>query len=182
VYEQIERLWFLYTPPELIEEKLKEKIQEVSIGAQLKSYKIENLDNLNKPVVLNYKFFGPEYFTAAGKLRILPQLFELDTSLVAKDKRRYALDFGLLDSKETTVEIEIPADFDIKYIPENVSAENPWLSFKAEYIRKNRTLKFHQKLEIKRDTVNQEEYPEFKNAFENLAKKVKQRMVLERIK
>jgi len=182
MYEQIERFWLIYTPPELIEEKLKEKIQEISIGAQLKSYKIENLDNLNKPVVLNYRFWGPEYFTPAGRLRILPQLSELDASIVAKDKRRYALDFGLLDSKETTAEIEIPADFDIKYIPENVTADNPWLSFKAEYIRKNRTLKFHQKLELKRDAISQEEYPGFKTTFENLAKKLKQRIVLERIR
>jgi transglutaminase-like putative cysteine protease len=182
LYEQFQRYWLLYTPPELIRDKLNEAIQQVSIGARLENYKIENLDNLNKSVVLEYRFYGPEYFTSAGKLRILPQLSDLDTSVVAKDKRRYPLDFGILDAKESAVKIEIPPHFGIRYIPESITEENPWLSFSAEYIRKNNTIQFHQKTELKSDTISQQEYPEFKKALEGLAKKVKQRIVLERIK
>jgi transglutaminase-like putative cysteine protease len=182
MYDQLQRYWLLYTPPELIGEKLKERIQQISIGAKLESYKIENLEDLDKPVVLRYRFSGPEYLTLAGKFRILPQLSEFDSSLVAKDKRRYPIDFGILDSKETFVEIEIPQDFDMRYMPESVSEDNPWLSFKAEYIRKNKIIQFRQKLVAKTDTISTEQYSEFKKAYEGLAKKIKQRIVLERIR
>ncbi|MDD5155024.1 MAG: DUF3857 domain-containing protein [Candidatus Omnitrophica bacterium] len=182
VYEQIQRYWLLYTPPELIEDKLKEKIQEVSIGARLQSYKIENLYNLNKPVILKYRFLGPEYFTVAGRFRILPQLSEFDASIVAKDERSYPVDFGLLESRESLVEIEIPQGLNIKYIPENVSEDNPWLNFTAEYTRKNNVIQFHQKLEMKTETISQDQYPLFKRAYEILAKKAKQRIILERAK
>lgn len=182
IYNQAQRFWLLYTPPELIEEALKEKIQETSIGAALDKYNIENLNNLNEPVVLNYTFRGPEYWTYAGNLRIAPQLAGLDTALVAKDKRKYAIDFTILDSKETYLEIELPLNFVIRYIPASVVEDSPWLSFIAKYDYKGNTIIFRQKVELKKVTVLEDEYPDFKKFFESLARQIKQRIVLERTK
>ena len=182
IYDQAQRFWLLYTQPELIEETFKEKIQEVSIGAKLENYNIKNLSDLDVPVVLSYAFKGPEYFTIAGLMRIMPQLAGLDTSLVAKDKRKYAIDFGILDSKETIFEVEIPRNFAIKYIPESINEDSPWLKFKVEYNRKDNKIIFRQKIEAKKYIVPEEDYPIFKAFFESLAKKLKQRIVLEKIK
>ena len=182
VYDQAQRHWLLYTQPELIREMLKEKIQEVSIGAKLDKYSIGNLDNLNQPVVLDYSFRGPEYFTLASNLRIMPQLTSLDTSLVAKDIRRYPIDFCILDTKEAVFEIEIPDNFVVKYMPGNVTEDSPWLKFTAEYRRQGRDkIHFSQKIELKENLVSQKDYPDFKKFFEGLAKKIKQRIVVERI-
>jgi len=182
IYDQAERYWLLYTQPELIQEALKEKIQDVSIGSKLDKYDIENLEDLNKPVVLNYAFKGPEYFTAAGSLRIMPQLTVLDTALVAKDKRKYALDFGVKNSKETNFEIEIPVNFIVKYIPSSITEDSEWLSVLVEYSHRNNKIYFKQKTQIKKTIVAEDRYFEFKGFFEGLAKKIKQRIVLERIK
>ncbi|MDD4894448.1 MAG: DUF3857 domain-containing protein, partial [Candidatus Omnitrophica bacterium] len=127
VYDQAQRYWMLYTPPELIRESLKEKIQSVSIGATLTSYNIKNLENLNSPVILDYSFRGSEYFTAAGKTRIMPQLTSLDTSLVAKDKRKYPIEFPVLDVKEVSFEVEIPKNLTVKYMPSGISEDSTWL-------------------------------------------------------
>jgi transglutaminase-like putative cysteine protease len=180
IYDQAQRFWLLYTQPELIEQTLKEKIQETSIGATLQSYDIKNLGDLNTPVILNYEFKGPEYFTVAGSLRIMPQLAGTDVALVAQDKRKYPIDFAILDTKETVLEIEIPDNFFIKYLPQNLTQESPWLNFKVEYNYKNNKLYFRQSSELKRTTILENEYPEFKNFFEDLAKKIKQRIVLEK--
>ncbi len=179
-YDQAQRYWLLYTPPQLIEERLKERIQEISIGAKLKSYKIENLDNLNKEIVLKYWFWGPEYLIPAGKLMIMPQLASLDVALVAKDSRRYALDFGLLDTRETAVEFEVPSTFTVKYIPQSLDEDTPWLRLKAAYAQKGRGISFRQRIEFKTEAITQEDYPAFKKAFTDLAKKIKQSIVLER--
>lgn len=180
MYDQTQRYWLLYTPPELIESALREKIQDVSIGATLVDYDIENRANPDKPLVLRYSFKGPEYATAAGRLRILPQLVYLDTSLVAKESRQYPIDFAVLDTKEISYEIEIPPDFSVRYIPEDVKAESPWLKVAVAYSRKGRAIRLTQKMELKRQYVTREEYPAFKEFFEGLAKKIKQRIVLER--
>lgn len=181
-YDQAQRYWLLYTQPELIQETLKEKIQDISIGAKLIRYKIENLETLNRAVVLSYTFEGPEYSTVAGNLRIVPQLVSLDTSLVAKDKRKYAIDFGVLESKEMHLEIEIPQNFVIKYMPTSITEDSPWLKFIVEYSHRDSKVLFKQIVELKKSIVLENEYSNFKNFYEGLAKKIKQRIVLEKIR
>ena len=180
MYDQGQRVWMLYTPPELIQESLKERIQSISIGATLDSYNIKNLEDLNAPVILNYAFRGLEYLTVAGKTRIMPQIAGLDTSLVAKDKRKYPIEFPVLDIKETIFEIEIPGNFVIKYMPSSITEENPWLKFMVGYKQKNNKLYFIEKIELKKNIISQEDYPVFKALFEGIAKKVKQRIILEK--
>lgn len=179
-YDQIQRAWLLYTAPELIEQALREKIQGISIGATLDRYDIQNLKDLNTPAVLSYEFKGPEYFTAAGPLRIMPQVADIDTSIAAKAKRRYPVDFGVLDAKETVFKIELPAGFSVKYMPSGVSESSRWMNLDIKYAVANNSIIITQKMEFKETRVLKEEYPDFKRFFESLAKKVKQRIVLEK--
>jgi hypothetical protein len=181
-YDQAQRYWLLYTPPELVEEALKEKIQEVSIGAKLDKYKIKNLKDLNTPVRLDYVFSGPEYFTVADNLRIAPAFASVGTSLVAKSERKYPLDFGILDSKESVVEIALADNLVLKYMPENIADDSPWLNFNLEYSRKGNKIYFKQSTQLKKNMVSENEYPDFKKFLEELAKKVKQRVILEKIR
>ncbi len=181
-YGQRQRYWLLYTQSELIQDALKNIIQDISIGAKLDSYNIDNLGNLNAPVVLSYSFHGPEYFTKAGLLRIMPQLTNLDTSLTAKDSRKYPIDFKSLDNREVYIEFAIPESFVLKYMPENINRESPWISFNAEYTFKNNKIYFKQIIKGKSDKVTREEYAVFKDFIENLGRSIKQRIVLEKIR
>jgi len=182
VYDQAQRYWLLYTVPELIREQIESKIQEISIGARLKTYNINNLEDLDKTVELNYKFQGPEYFTIGGKLRIMPQLSSLDSAIVAKDKRKYPIDFSILDTKDTELNIHLAPNFMLKYMPQDLIEDSPWLKFAVEYKRQKNGLIFKQKVELKKSRISEDEYPEFKNFFESLAKKLKQRIVLEKVR
>lgn len=179
-YDQAERYWLLYTPPQLIEEALKQRVQETSIGATLEGYDVQNLDNLNAPVVLKYSFKGPEYFLAMGNLRMIPQLTAVDVTSVAKDKRKYDIDLDILDSQETDFEIEIPEGLAIKYMPQSVNKDSPWLTFLVEYTQENNKIFMRQRTELKKNRVYESEYQDFKNFMEGLAKEVKQGVVLEK--
>ena len=181
-FDQRQRYWLLYTQPELIQNALKNIIQEVSIGARLGNYKIENLNDLNTPVLLSYDFSGPEYFTKAGPLRIMPQLASIDTSLVSKESRKYPIDSGLLDKRESSLEITIPKNFVVKYMPDNVKIDSLWFDFKQEYSFKNNKIYLKQLSYSKRNKITKEEYVRFKSFMENLARSVKQRIVLEKLK
>ncbi len=182
VYDQAQRYWLLYTMPEVVREQIAAKAQELSIGARLESYKVKNLNDLNKPVELEYRFRGPEYLVLGGNLRIMPQVGSLDTSLVAKDSRRYPLDFGFLDTKESELNLLLPDNFMVKYLPEKIFRDSPWMKFEASYEAEGRKLVFKQKLEFKKHKIPESEYLAFKAFFESLAKALKQRAVLERKK
>lgn len=181
VYDLSQRYWLLFTMPQLIRDQLEKKIQEISIGAILEDYKIENLDNLNKPVVLSYSFKGPEYFTTAGKLRIFPQLTGLDSALVSKDKRSYPIEFDFLDIKDTALEVDLPSNYAIKYVPKSFTQDSPWMKYSVEYKTKDKKIFFNQRVELKKNIVTKNEYQEFKSFFEALSKKVKQKIVLEKL-
>jgi hypothetical protein len=182
VYDQSQRYWFLYTVPELIREEIEAKVQEISIGARLKSYNINNLEDLDKNLELNYKFQGPEYFTIGGKLRIMPQLAGLDSTIVAKAQRRYPIDFAILDTRETEFNMLLPANFVLKYIPQDLIEDSPWLKFVAKYKQEDNRLTFKQRVELKKNRISEDDYADFKNFLQALAKKIKQRVVLEKIR
>ncbi|MCX5709442.1 MAG: DUF3857 domain-containing protein [Candidatus Omnitrophica bacterium] len=180
MYDQAQRYWLTYTQPELIAQTIKEKVQEFSIGGRLIKYNIENLDDLNKPVVLSYDFIGPEYATIAGNLNILPQLASVDTSLVATDKRIYDIDLNILESKDTDLYIDLPPGLKVKYLPPSFSEESPWIKFSLDYGYHGNRIEFKQRSETKKHTILKSEYAEFKRFFERIAKGAKQRIVLEK--
>ena len=180
-YDQVERYWLLYTPPKLVEEALRQKIQGFSIGATLQGYTAENVDDLDKPVTLRYRFRGPEYFMPAGPLRILPQMAGLDTSVVAQDTRVYPVDFGQPDRRQTSVELTVPAGLKVHYLPGDTRDDTPWFSCEVTYAAKANVINFNQVLTLKDSYITREEYPAFKKAFEALAKEIKQSIVLEKV-
>ncbi len=179
-YDQAQRYWLLYTQPQLVRDTLASAAQSVSIGAVLDNYAAENVSNLDKPVTLNYSFHGQEYFTPAGKMRILPQLASVDTSLVSRNTRRYPLDLSFLNIKESATEIRIPDGFRLKEMPEGLAQKSPWFKFDIEYSFKNNKITCKEKIQTLKDTVAQEDYPAFKGFIEKTARLAKQRIVLEK--
>ncbi|MCX5711295.1 MAG: DUF3857 domain-containing protein [Candidatus Omnitrophica bacterium] len=180
MYDQAQRYWLTYTQPELIAQTIKEKVQDVSIGGRLIKYNIENLDDLNKSVVLSYDFIGPEYATIAGDLSILPQLASVDTSLVATDKRIYDIDLNVLESKDTDLYIDLPPGLKVKYLPPSLDEDSPWIKFSLDYGYHGNKIEFKQRSETKNHIIRKSEYAEFKRFFERIAKGAKQRIVLEK--
>jgi cellulose synthase operon protein C len=181
VYDQRQRYWLLYAQPELIKDTLKSVIQDLSIGGKLEGYSIENLGTLGVPVILRYSFSGPEYFIHAGKFKIMPQLSFIDTSLVAKESRRYPVDLGFFSRKEFYLEVALPDGLMIKYMPDKVFCDTPWFTFTQEYSSQGNKILFKQISFDKKERVSNSEYANFKKAVEGLALSLKQRVILEKL-
>ena len=79
-YDQAQRWWLKYTKPILYEETLKQRIHDISPGSRLLDYKIENVDDMDKPIRLSYRFSGTEYLMKAGQARVIGQLGNIDLS------------------------------------------------------------------------------------------------------
>jgi hypothetical protein len=109
----------------------------------------------------------------------MPQLASLDTSVVSKDKRRYPIDFEILDTKQVELNLELPKNFVIKYMPEDLKQDSPWLGVTVQYKEEGNKITFKQTIELKQNRIPKDSYPDFKNFLEILAKKIKQRIVLE---
>jgi tetratricopeptide (TPR) repeat protein len=182
VYGQGQRYWLQYTQPDMIKQSLTQRIQEIAVGAELEGYDISGLANLDIPVALSYSFRGGDYFIPAGDLRILPGMAYADTSLTARGKRIYDIEFDMLDRRESVQEIVLPAGWKIRYLPGSFSEESPWLRVDVEYSLKGNSLVFRQKTEIKRRRISAAEYENFREFSRRLALKTKERVVLEKEK
>lgn len=180
VYDQAQRYWLLYTLPDVVKDRLAAKIQEISIGARLDGYTIEHLDDLSVPLVLRYSFNGPEFLTPAGPLRIVPALAGLDMSAVTKPLRVYPIEYEMMDMKDIETTIALPPGYAVRYMPAPIREENEWMKYDASYAMKDRTLVFRQAVELRKRIITQEDYPAYKEFIDQLGKRVKQRVVLER--
>jgi len=182
IYDQTQRYWLLYTLPDTVKDTITSKIQEISIGARLEGYSVDNLNDLNKPLMLRYSFAGPEFMIPAGRLRILPSLASIDMSSVSKKARVYPILYPVLDSRNIETAIYLPPGYDARYVPGPIEEENQWMKFSARYDLEARTLLFRQSIELRARSVTQEEYPAYKAFMEQLGLRLKQRVVLERKK
>lgn len=182
VYDQAQRYWLLYTIPDMVKDTIAGKIQEFSIGARLDGYVVENLNELDTPLVLRYSFTGPEFMIPAGPLRILPGFAGIDMSAVAKAARTYPIFYPVLDQKDVETAISLPPGYAVRYLPKPVHEENEWISYSARYDTQGQKLVFRQSSVLRRRTITQEEYPAYKSFIEQMGLRVKQRVVLERKK
>ncbi|MDD5237193.1 MAG: hypothetical protein PHU91_05990, partial [Candidatus Omnitrophica bacterium] len=180
-YDQGRRYWLNFTPPKLIEDTLKEKIQEIAVGAELESYRVENATDLNKPTVINYNFKGNDYFVSAGDIYILPQLSSINTALVARESRHYPIEFDVLSTQEKSIEIKIPEGLKIRFLPPSYEKDSVWMKIKAAYTFDNGTLYFKEDKEYKKIYIPTVQYVDYKKFIEELANYSKQRVVLEKI-
>ena len=179
-FDQAQRFWLRYTPPNLIEESLKQKVQSLVTSGDLISYKYENVDNLNLPIKLAYEFAGKNFLSRAGKARIMPQFTRIDTSSSAKASRVYPLELGQPSVNEAVFSIRLPLNFKIKYLPESRILQSPWIDYEVDYKLKGDTLTVSQKQGLKKRQASVQEYPQFKKFLEDAAILLDEHIILEK--
>ena len=179
-FDQAQRYWLRYTPPNLIEQGLKEKVQSMVTSGSLLNYHYENSADLNLPIRLTYEFKGKNFLSRAGKARIIPQFAAVDTSLVAKDTRSYPLELGQPALSQMDIEIKLADIFTLKYLPESLDVKSKWFDYSVSYELKEKALKVSQKQIIKTRQVPQEEYAGFKKFLEELAIKLDEHIIVEK--
>lgn len=178
VYEQSQRYWLKFTMPALIEEGLKQKVRTFADNAQLKSYQIENVDDLNQPVVLRYDFTAPRFFIRAGVQRIMNQLGGIDTTSVVKESRRYPIELGVLDMRQERIEVEFPSTLLVQYLPQDVEMDTKWFSFSSRYeLGRGNSLVWNFSSQTKERLILPGDYAEYKKTIEAMASIVNEHVV-----
>jgi len=182
-FEQGQRYWLKFTMPILIEETLKQRAMAIAENAVLKKYEVKNVDDLDKPVSLEYTFTAPRYFVKAGKDRIIHQLSDVNDALVVKEARATPIDFSSLSLSEETIEVELPQHLAVKYIPAPVEVDNKWFTFISRYrLKDKRHLTFYAMQKRSEKIVSVAEYGAYKKIIQDLVSKLNQQVILEEIK
>ncbi len=181
MYDQGQRAWLKYTKPVLVQEQLKEKINTITPGGELLNYTISEVENLNQPVEIKTEFKGPKFLTRAGKNRLIPKFGSLSASLVSRDKRNFPLDFRALRENVTKIRVELPSHLNVKFLPLPIVKDTPWFTYMYKYTFSKGLINFEERFIDKKTAVSVEEYTEFKEIFEELARETDKQVVLEEL-
>ena len=179
IFGQSQRYWLQFTKPKLIEEILKGTANAIAPGARLINYKVENVDDLDKDIILEYEFQSPEFLTKAGSSRLLSKLGSINIDAVVKEERNYPIEYPILFETRIITDIEIPDSLVIKYLPLNLKFNSEWFEFENTYTKKNKTISFSEKYKLKKRLILQDDYKEYKELLEDIARKINQRIILE---
>ncbi len=181
IRDQGQRGWLKYTKPVLVEEELKEKINTITPGGELLNYRISDVEDLNLPVEIRMEFKGPKFLTKAGKNRLLPKFGTLSASLVSREKRNFPLDFMALYEDLTKIRVELPSHLSVKYLPSPIIKDTPWFKYIYQYTFVEGSISFEERIIYKKTWVSVEEYPQFKQYCEELARETDNQVVLEEL-
>jgi hypothetical protein len=177
---QGQRYWLRYSQPEKITHTLEEKVQGMTVGGALEGYEVLGAETLVEPVELRYRFKGPEYLLRAGKLRIVPELVDMDLNLVAAETRRFPLDLGTPLVQRSQVTLSLPSGMRVEYLPEGVREDTPWYSCAVSCRAEGAKIVCEQELRYKVRQISVTDYPKFKQSYEETARRIKPRIVLEK--
>jgi len=177
--------WYLkYSHPTIIEEDIGKKMREISTLSSLIDYKIENGDDFDAKPVLSYNFSAEKFLNPAGSLRIVPVLdqLQIDHKLLSKDQRKFPIDFEGFHSREAKIGIVLAKNLRVKYLPESFSLENPWFEVKVSYKKLKNRIDFYQNFRVKQRFVEAEDYSEFTRHLEKAIYRLREEIILEKIR
>jgi tetratricopeptide (TPR) repeat protein len=175
--------WYLkYTHPSKIKQDIQQKMVKISSFSRLIDYEIKNVDNLDKPPLLSYKFVTDKFLNPAGELRIVPVLgdIRLDYNLVGKEERIFPIDFGGIFTNSCLVKLVLPSSLKVKYVPSERHLETKWFKFDSSYKVDAENLISKQEFAIKKRFVPIDEYKEFKQQLEKVLYLLREELILEK--
>jgi hypothetical protein len=120
--------------------------------------------------------------TSTAKRVFLPATFFESTShpLFAVDKRTEPVDLNYPYVAQDTVEIKLPAAFDIESLPKDAEFSDPQNTFyRAKFTREPGTLKSQRTLAVGTVIYKAEEYPQLKDFYQKVNAKDKEPAVLQ---
>jgi hypothetical protein len=182
VFDQGQRAWLRNTMPSLIEETLRQKIQEIVPEGKLLDYKVKNLDSLTDSILLSYDFSGLDFLIRAGQNTwVVPQLGGLNLGAVSRSARVFDIDFGVPQTYKTIVEINLPKEYKVKSLPEIVTNDNKWFFYHHGYAQDGQKIIFSEEYVYKKDVIEAKDYSDYKKILGALAREIRQSIVLEKV-
>ncbi|PKL49759.1 MAG: hypothetical protein CVV42_05335 [Candidatus Riflebacteria bacterium HGW-Riflebacteria-2] len=120
------------------------------------------------------------FATKSGRYMIFAiPFFEMSFPEVSLEKRRYNIEYNTSRLRTDQVEIKIPANFGVKYLPPALRIQSPYVEFEVIYDQQGDNINIKRKLAFPRRIVPVADYQTYKQDLEKIAHASKQKIFLE---
>lgn len=160
------------------------------LGASLANFalgkaSVQNLNNYDDTLLLSYQFAAYSYAKAAGGLLIVrPRVLGVDSELLdlltGKDPRKYPVDFGEARRLDDIVDIKLPVGYAPEELPQPVSADCAYASYKSAVTLKGNTLHYQRTFEVNNVEVPTDKLSQLRSFFQQVADDERSAAVLRR--
>ena len=163
-----------------LEELINQTEEKYSIETE--EFKVDNKNNLGKPVVRSFKLYGEDFVEGiGGKLYVTPLMFLAERENPFKaDERAFPVEFIVPWEDKHRVNITLPEGYSIESLPENLSMALPenLASYKFLIQQKGSSVTIMSVLKMNSAVVTPEYYLELKEFYNKLVKKQTEKIVL----
>jgi hypothetical protein len=152
-------------------------------GFLLRDLSVENLDEIDKALVLKYRFFADRYAKKVGNLLLVrPRVVgEKGMDLLEEEKeRKYPVDFGSTASQSDIIEIMLPTGYQVDELPPPVQLDTGFASYNSEIEVKGNVLTYKRNYTVRKVLVPTEHLPELKEFFRQIAADERNQAVFKR--
>lgn len=148
---------------------------------ELIDYKEHNLNDKDLPYIVEYNFKIPNYILTHGDETYINMNLENHfASLKLKDDRKQPYDNSFHNNFNLIIQLEIPNNYKINYVPENSSYANDLFGYNFNYItnKTNNTITLNQNYYINFLLLQKDKFSEFNQFINQISKAYKETLIL----
>jgi len=179
------REWYKNLKPVERKQGFENIAANITKGAEMINYTISDLGNLDEPVKYSIDIKTNSFASLVGDKYLLIQIpsvySSMSTGYVAKEDRKFDIFYDELLSRETTVIINLPSNYNITYIPSGYYETNGYIESKIDITKGGDKVKFFRKFSINKQLVPLKFYSSLKRIVENTGRYGGERIILEKM-
>jgi len=184
-YFDYNALKYRNTNNNLSKEVLLEKLEKKYNKILLKDYSIENINNLEKPIIESYSFEANNVVDVINdKIYFNPLFFFIqNVNHFKQEKRNWSVDFLFPNRDKYNLTVNIPEGYVVEYLPEVITikfSENQ-LIYKFNISSNNNVINISSVLDINTSVISNENYEELKVFYNEMIKKQTEKVVLKKM-
>ncbi len=177
--EAMYRGWFQYTPEIRHGKVMEQFVAQRKSGANLKDFKVHQVDSISKPFGLEMKYRVDDYLTEAGDYYLMdvPALrYNFDE--IELKKREYGIKVDMTYMRKHDVTFLLPDNFEAAFLPEPFHLESEYFTYDASYEREGNNVRFCDTFRRTKLRIPISEYDSYKADAEKVLAYLKQRVFL----
>ncbi|MFA5140889.1 MAG: DUF3857 domain-containing protein [Elusimicrobiota bacterium] len=168
--------------PEELRKWVEQVVYEVHPNAKLRSYRVENLEDLGKDIVFSLEYGVEDYALKAGDKFLafrVPGL-KYPAGDVGKPEREHPMFWMERDKQADSVSIRLPKGYKLYHLPKGLSLKSKAGSYRASYTEEGDTIRFEDSFVREATEVLPADYAEYKAQREGAARFADEWIVLTR--
>ena len=143
-------------------ERIKSRIEKGNNKFKLSNYSISNMDSYESPLIVNYDFEIPDYVSVIGdRIFVNLNMEKIFNKTKYPLNRKQPVEFDFKNKMAFYAKLEIPEDYELSSIPEDVHYETQYFVFSTQYKRTGESVIISQTAEQKLLMLEPDLFPEY---------------------